>query len=516
MILTACGTPHSHTPSDVSAQSATKDTPERSDTPFDASPVTPEYPLVTEPAALSLLFPLQDEEISEGTKALFSAFAETTGITLSLNPLPNANYSMDINTMIASGEIPDLIMSAPEYMMDTELSDFLMPLNDLISEFAPNYIRAANNCHDGILSLVENSGNVMQLYRFFDEPRLTPSLGAVIRADWLEELGMEPPETYDDYYQLLTAMKNQYNPKLPFYLLPTGVTGGDNFSAGFGVSLGSNSAFNGFFQRDGVVKYGILEEGFTDYVTMMRDWLDQGLITPVYTDLVDLGSNSYLIDLSTGKSGVFFVPASAYKTLEGMCEFPITPGMDPVLNAGDVSHLANSRATSIYGSGLSIPEDCGTPELAMQAADWFYSEEAVQIGKYGTEEMAYSVENETPEFAEITLKNLNRYTTDMQGIILNSRVELALENYVNIFSVWNQQKDSAYMLPPISLTLDEDEIDRYEQIMLDVGTYSDGCVAQLINGDMPISEIPNVQAKLKEMDIEEVIDILQRALDNYF
>ena len=72
------------------------------------------------------------------------------------------------------------------------------------------------------------------------------------------------------------------------------------------------------------------------------------------------------------------------------------------------------------------------------------------------------------------------------------------------------------MLPPISLTLDEDEIDRYEQIMLDVGTYSDGCVAQLINGDMPISEIPNVQAKLKEMDIEEVIDILQRALDNYF
>lgn len=511
LLLSACDGSQVQTASAGSVMS--EDTPEKFETPFDATPAEPDYPLVNEPTELRLLFPLQGEEISQGMDALFSAFEETTGIKLSLNPLPTADYLMDINTMIASGEMPDLIMSAPEYMMDPEQSGVLMQLDDLITEYAPNYIRAANNCYDGVLSLIEESGEVMRLYRFFDEPRVTPGIGAVIRADWLEELGMESPETYEDYHQLLTAMKNKYEPELPFRMLPAGLTNGDNFSAGFGISLGSRSAFNGFYQQDGIVKYGMLEDGFTEYVTMMRQWFDEGLITLAYTDLVDLSSNSYLIDLSTGESGVFFVPTSAYKPLEGICEFPLTPGMDPVRNTGDTTHLANSRATSIYSSGLSIPEICENPELAMQAADWFYSEEAVLLGNYGIEGQSDAAEGEKPAFAEITYEELAQYTTDIQGIILNARIELALESYAELFTVWNRQKDTIYMLPDVYL--DEDEVYRYEEVMLDVGTYADGCVAQLISGDMPISEIPNVQAKLKEMEIEEIIDMLQKALDSY-
>lgn len=511
LLLSACGDSQVQTVSEGSMMS--EEAPKIIETPFDATPAEPNYPLVNEPTELRLLIPLQGERISEGMDVLFSAFEETTGITLSLNPLPAADYLMDINTMIASGEMPDLIMSAPEYMMDSELSGILMPLDDLIAEFAPNYIRAANNCYDGVLSLIEESGEVMRLYRFHDEPRLTPSIGAVIRADWLDALEMEPPETYEDYHQLLTAIKNKYDPELPFRMLPAGLTNRDNLSAGFGISLGSRSAFNGFYQQDGVVKYGMLEDGLTEYVKMMRQWFDEGLITLAYTDSVDLGSNSYLIDLSTGESGVFFVPVSAYKTLEGLCEFPLTPSMDPVMNAGEVSHLASNRATSIYSSGLSIPEICETPELAMQAADWFYSEEAKLLGNYGIAGKSGSIEDESPDFTEITYEGLAQYTTDIQGIILNERTELALENYTELFTVWNRQKDTIYMLPDVYL--DEDEVYKYEEVMLDVGTYADSCVAQLIGGDMPISEIPNVQAKLREMGIEEIIDMLQDALNSY-
>lgn len=513
LLLSACGGTQVQTTSDGNMM--LEDTPEKIETPFDAAPGEPDYPLVSESTELRLVFPIQGDDLSVGMETLVSAFEEATGITLSLNPLPATEYLMDFNTMIASGELPDLIMSAPAYMLDPELSDGLMPLNDLIAEYAPNYIRAANNCYDGVLPLIEESGEIMQLYQFYDEPRSTPGIGTVIRADWLEELEMEPPETYEDYHQILTAMKNKYEPELPFRMLPAGITDGDNFTAGFGVSLGSRSAFNGFYQQDGVVKYGMLENGFTEYVTMMRQWFEEGLITLAYTDSADLYSNSYLIDLSMGESGVFFVSASAYKTLEGMCEFPITPGMDPVQNTGDISHLASQRATSIYGTGLSISSFCPNPELAVQAADWFYSEEAVQLGNYGIAGKPNSTEKGTPEFSEMSLEEILWYTTDMQGVILNTRIERILEGYGydEIFSVWNQQKDTAYMLPDVFF--DEDEVDRYQDIMLDVGTYADGCVAELIRGELPISEIPNVQAKLKEMGIEEIIDMLQNALDRY-
>lgn len=509
LLLSACGGSGAQITS--KGHDGVKDT--KVESPFDASPETPEYPLVDEPTELGLLFPLHGENIKEGTAALLSAFEETTGITLSLNPRPANDYLMDINTMVASGDVQDLILSAPEYMMDPDMSDLLLPLDDLVRDYAPNYIRAANQCYDGVMSLVEESGQIMRLYRFYDEPIVTPSIGAVIRADWLEGLGMEPPETYEDYHQLLRAMKNEYDPELPFRLFPQGLAGGDNFTAGFGVSLGSETAFNGFYQQDGTVKYGMLEEGLTEYVTMMRQWFEEGIITLSYTDSADVGSNSYLIELSSGGSGVFFVPISAYKTLEGMCDFPIVPSMDPVQQEGDISHLASNRPTSIYSAGLSITEICENPELAMQAADWFYSEEAARIGGYDIEGESDREEAGAPEFAELSPAQLDRYTSDIQGTIMYDWVQVKLGDYREIFSVWNRQKDSRDMLP--DLFLDEDQRERYASVMVDVGTYADGCVAQLISGDMPIGEIPNVQAKLKEMGLEEILQMLQEALEDF-
>ena len=57
--------------------------------------------------------------------------------------------------------------------------------------------------------------------------------------------------------------------------------------------------------------------------------------------------------------------------------------------------------------------------------------------------------------------------------------------------------------------------DAYEVLMLDINSYADGCTAQLVSGDMPVSEIPAVRERLKELHIDEAIAIWQTALDNY-
>ena len=54
---------------------------------FEAVPVGSVYPLVEEPASLSVLYPADVEEISEGTKQLADAFTDETGITLKLQPV---------------------------------------------------------------------------------------------------------------------------------------------------------------------------------------------------------------------------------------------------------------------------------------------------------------------------------------------------------------------------------------------------------------------------------------------
>ena len=480
---------------------------------FAEAPESPVYPLAAESTSLSVIYPAAAEEVTEGTKHFVDVFVKETGITLQMHPLPYGEYLSDINVILSGEDVPDLIYDAPGYLMDTDQMDVLLPLDDLIAEYAPNYIQTAGNCYDGLQALIEDNGHIMRMYQFYEEPQFIPYLGVAIRQDWMEELGIDPPETYDDYHDLLLAMKNQYGCKLPFRMLPAGITGADNFTSGFGVSVGAHTASNGFYQVDGVVKYGLLEAGFEDYITTMRKWYDEGLITVAYRDNVDLGSNSYLIDLSTGDSGVFFLPLESFDLLAGMCGFPIIAGMDPVTETGAVSHLAPSRATSIAGAGVSITELCKNPELAVQAADWFYSDAATITGNYGTEGKTYTLQDGTPEYTELALSNLKNMTADLQGIVSVEREAVFLSDYKPILDVWTRQKDTDDMLP--ELYFGKKVQDAYETLMLDINSYGDGCVAQLISGDMPISEIPAMRERLKELHIEEALAIWQKALDNY-
>ena len=480
---------------------------------FEAVPVGPVYPLVEEPASLSVLYPADVEEISEGTKQLADAFTDETGITLKLQPVAANVYLSDLTTILSAGDVPDLLYDPPGYLMDTDQMDVILPLEDLIEEYAPNYLRAANGCYDGLQALIEENGHIMRMYQFYDSPQFIPALGVAIRQDWLEELEMDPPETYDDYHDLLLAMKNRYGCKLPFRMLPAGITGADNFTAGFGVSVGARTAAQGFYQVDGVVHYGLLERGFEDYITTMRTWYDEGLITVAYRDIVDLGSNSYLIELSTGESGVFFLPLESFDLLSGMCDFPITAGMDPVTETGAVSHLAPRRATSIAGAGISITELCQSPELAVQAADWFYSDTATMIGNYGIEGKTYTLQDSTPEYTDLALKDLANLTASLQGVWATAREKVFQEEYLDVLAVWTRQKDTDYMLPDLHFGTKAQ--DAYELLMLDINSYADGCVAQLVSGDMPISEIPAIRERLKELHIDEALSIWQKALDNY-
>ena len=57
------------------------------------------------------------------------------------------------------------------------------------------------------------------------------------------------------------------------------------------------------------------------------------------------------------------------------------------------------------------------------------------------------------------------------------------------------------------------EGEAYSAIMADINSYLDGAIAQLISGDMPLSEIPAVQERLTALNINRAIALKQTALD---
>ncbi len=330
-------------------------------------------------------------------------------------------------------------------------------------------------------------------------------------------MGVSAPETYDDYHDLLLAIKDAYHPDQPLRIPESGVTGYNNFCAGFGISLGSRSANHGFYQVDGTVHYGPLEEGFTQYLTLLHQWYQEGIITSKFLDFTDFGSNSYLIELSTGECGAFFLPVTAYDTLEGMCSFPITPSMDPVQNSGDTTHLASNCATVVWGPGYSVSTMCESPELAVMALDWLYTPEARTLSAYGTEGGSYEIIDNQPTFTALVQEDpciqLPNYTAMTLGACIAPEI-VSLLSASDAMEVWTRQKDDDYMIPQ-GVQMTQEDSEEYTALAADISTYTDSLIPQFITGERPLSDIPAAQEKIRSWDVDRCIALWQEALDRY-
>ena len=514
-LLCGCGS-EKDVPEVMPQQDFASDSAEAQNNVFRSSPVPISYPLEDAPA-LTLYYPLADDSLPSGDQQLLSAWEDATGVTINATGIPAADYHQALNVDISAGEIPDLMLSVPTYMM-TEDIDALLELSDLIAEYAPNYISAVNELDGGPQSAVNSEGKLFSMCALMDHPAVLSGFGLVLRQDWVEELGVSAPETYDDYHNLLLAIKNTYQPAQPLRLPECGVTGYNNFCSGFGISLGSRSANHGFYQVDGTVHYDPLEEGFTQYLTLLHQWYQEGIINSKFLDFTDFESNSYLIELSTGNCGAFFLPITAYDTLEGMCSFPITPGMDPVQVSGDTTHLAPACATVIWSQGYSISTECKNPEQAMMALDWLYTPEARALSAYGTEGISYEIADNQPTFTALVQNDpgtqLPNYTAMTLGAcIAPERVSLLSTS--NAMEVWNRQKDDDYMIPQ-GVQMTQEDSEEYTALAADISTYIDSLIPQFITGERPLSDIPAAQEKIRGWDVERCIELWQEALDRYY
>ena len=515
LLLSGCGS-EKDVPEAMPHQNFAADSAEVQNNVFRSSPTPISYPLEDAPT-LTLYYPLSADALPTGDQQLLSAWEKATGAVINATGIPADEYQNNLNTYISADEMPDLMLSVPSYLM-TEDIDALLELSDLIAEHAPNYIAAVNELNGGPQAAIDSDGDIFSMCVLMERPTILSGFGLVLRQDWMEELGVSAPETYDDYHDLLLAMKNTYQPAQPLRLPESGVTGYNNFCAGFGISLGSRSASHGFYQVDGTIHYGPLEEGFTQYLTLLHSWYQEGIITSKFLDFTDFDTNSYLIELSTGECGAFFLPAGAYETLSGMCSFPIAPGMDPVQASGDTTHLAPDCATVIWGQGYSVSTACDAPELAVMALDWLYTPEARVLSAYGTEGVSYEITDDQPRFTALVQKDpslqLPNYAAMILGSYISSEIVL-LHSATNLMEVWNQQKDDAYMIPQ-GAQMTQEESEEYTALAADISTYIDSLIPQFITGERDLSEIPAAQEKIRSWDVDRCIELWQEALDRYY
>ena len=533
--LAACGNGgNSSTSSETSTSSAAEDSSaaEEGETGDDGETAEPgefQLPIVDEPTTLSY-FVADDSNCAIMTtdwndNEFYQEMERRTGVHLEMEMVSSADYQTNFNLMIASGTLADLIYVGASYYaegVDAAIDDgYFLDLTDLVDEYMPNYQKVRTSDIQYELLSTTDSGRLGAVYEL-RQSKQGPWLGLWIRQDWLDDLGLDTPVTFDDYHEVLTAFKNEKGATAPLILNFSGSDGE------FGTMSGGLNVLNSWqLDETGKVNFGPYMDAWKEYVTIMNQWYNEGLIDPDF-----MATDERTADMAkvvTGASGLFaalYTMPSVYEAASEDSNMNLAPVNPPVKNEGDEIHI---RLRDSYTSGnTAISADCENPEVAMRWLDYLFTEEGALLANYGIEGDTFEFNEEgEPEFTDKILNNENGWTMT-QTVASYLCPSAGIANWSDwtrelagvpekdqaCYDVWSEADDTWRL--PSSVTLTQDESTERAALYADISTTVKEQTAQFISGALDIeSNWDAYIASLESSGIERAIEITQAAYDRY-
>ena len=231
--------------------------------PITENPVSLTYFLGYETAGLTYI-----EGNNLENQQVWKWLAENTGVKMELTVVDKANETDKFNLMIASGDYTDF-MNISDYAAGPEAAlneDIIIDLGEYLEDNMPNYSEIIH-ADQNVYSKVQDADMFLCIYPIKDQNANPGGIGTFVRMDWLEDLGLDVPTTYDELTDVLTAFKNEKGAIEPMSLFNTVSMQNGLLMGGFGSmaelsanAMGTDFAAS-FYQEDGKVVYGATQDG---------------------------------------------------------------------------------------------------------------------------------------------------------------------------------------------------------------------------------------------------------------
>ncbi|WP_424767873.1 ABC transporter substrate-binding protein [Paenibacillus sp. sgz302251] len=169
-------------------------------------------PIVDEKLTLTMVSPKAPLAPEYNEMEIFKRLETDTNIHIEWNNIPDTDYAEKKNLLLASGDLPDAFYNSQfsDYELITYGQDgTIIPLEDLINEYAPNLKKLLEERPDIKASITAPDGHIYGLPTWEENELGTNPFFHVINTKWLEKLGLKFPETLDEYTEALLAFKTQ-------------------------------------------------------------------------------------------------------------------------------------------------------------------------------------------------------------------------------------------------------------------------------------------------------------------
>lgn len=463
--------------------------------------------------------------IQEEYPELLEHYREATGVNVEVENVPFDQLSL----LISSGELPDIIVAYnnvfPAGIATAVADGTIEPLEPYLEEWAPD-LKAILDSNE-----VMRKGSSVAGYGVVSAQNFRAgwetSAGITMRADWLKDLGLEVPETADEFYNALKAFKEKKGATAPL-----SVTLGD-LKAYVNNGL-ITSAFDlasaSFYQKDGKVHFGASEQEYKDVLAWLHKLYEEGLLDPNFQTLDGATETA---NFTGGVSGATFgaVASGIAGLIQAMEEkdpnFDITGVGSLVAKKGDKA-MVNRASSPLVGRGIFLTTACENKEAAVKLINWAYTEEGHKWFNFGVEGVAHTMVDGKPIYTDLITKNPEgltmlealKYNTGVTGCWgymydkgYNEQL-WALPQQKDAVARWSDSDAEKYLLPQMEVA--KEAADEYSTINADITTYVGEMFVKYITGEKSLDTFETEYLPtLKQMGVERYIEIQQNALEAY-
>ena len=450
----------------------------------------------------------------------FQNLEKLTGVHLEFISPTSSAAKETLNMLTLNDQMPDLIFQSNAYTggpYQGYVDGYFADLAPYLEEYAPEYWSIITSSDDIWRETTDSNGVIAGMYRILQEPN-PAFMRLILKKETLDKLGVtEVPELISDWEALFQKMLDAG--MTPYALNSSGIE--EKF-------LGAYDVVKDFYQVDGQVKYGQVQEGFKEYLTLMNDWYNKGYIAKDFVSMS--GYDTLFASDELGTYDKPIVAAYNFGVREGYTVLS-TPYARLYENQPlHWDHYTNTMVKKDQNFGnVSVSADCENIELAVKWINFLYTAPGIEAANWGVEGLNFAYdENGKPyylpamwDYNGIAAEGLNYYfkghnfvtyaygdTTCHANLLLSPEAAAIRDEYGD-----DPYLDAAYYFPSVSLT--EEETDIKADIMTDINTYVNEMVLKFIIGTEPLSNWDAYVATVEGMGLQKVIDVQQAALDRY-
>lgn len=487
------------------------------------------FPIVEEEITLSILAPGTGNPWED--MPTLQEYSEMTGINLDYTTPPLDDFGTRFNLTFASGDLPDMIYApgntvlTPALEVDYGQQGLLIPLNDLIDEYAPNLSALLDERPEIRSAITTPDGNIYALPRVDEGDTSVWPVGPLwYNGAWLEELDAEVPETLDEFYELMVRFRDED---------PNGTGVDDTIPiSNSGMQhprLWFLSAFDlnawGVEEIDGEVRYNPMTENARAYYEFFNKLYEEGLMDgetfSQSDEMKKAKGEANQIGLFQDWFSFFTTARSEEEALNDPMFMPLTSEWSP--------ERTMAGSPGIGRGTFAITSANPNPEATMRWVDYMYSEEGHLFFNDGPEGYYWEWEDEeggNRVYTEAGAEGGEEYRgtiTPTYGLSAPARATQLppVGGEESDFSVFireeTQEKIEPHAVVAFPLVyLEQEELDEIQAISGDISTFIEEQEAQFITGQLDVKDDSvwdNYTSTLEDMGVNRMIEIYQAAYD---